>query len=40
MIEADAVGDLEVDPDGIERDPLVAVRQRDRPQHLQEPARR
>ncbi len=35
MVEADAVGDLEVIR-GIERNALVPLAQRDRPQHLQE----
>ena len=39
MIEADAVGDLEVIR-RIQRDALVAVGQRNRPQHLEEAARR
>ena len=39
MVERDAVGDLEVIR-RIDRDALVAARQRDRPQHLQVPARR
>ena len=39
MIEADAVGDLEVIR-RIERDALVAARQRDRPQDLEVLARR
>ena len=39
MVEADAVGDLEVIR-RIERDPLVALRERNRTQHLQIPARR
>ena len=39
MIEADAVGDLEV-LGRIERDALVSLRQRNRPQDLQVAARR
>ena len=39
MVEADAVGDLEVIR-RIQRDPLVPLRERDRPQHLQVPPRR
>ena len=39
MIEADAVGDLEV-IGRVQRDPLVALRQRDRAQHLQIATRR
>ena len=39
MVERDAVGDLEVIR-RIQRDALVAARQRDRPQHLQVPAGR
>ena len=39
MVEADAVGDLEV-VRRIERDALVPLRQRDRPQHLQVAPRR